>query len=109
MRLPNANRAIVDEAKLAEYCLSSTHPRGKHKARRFAAFGITVASVPILKAALLEAAQTREVTAGDADEYGRRYSFDFVLPTAKGPARVRTAWIVRTGEDFPRLITCYIL
>ena len=26
-----------------------------------------------------------------------------------GPATVLTAWIVRDGEDFPRLISCYIL
>jgi hypothetical protein len=36
MSLPNGERAIVDERKLREYCLSAVHPRGRHKARVFA-------------------------------------------------------------------------
>jgi hypothetical protein len=34
-RLPNGNRAIVDGQKPTDYCLSPTHPRGRHKARVF--------------------------------------------------------------------------
>jgi hypothetical protein len=42
MRLPNAERAFVDTEKLRDYCLSQTHPRGRHKARVFAeALGMT--------------------------------------------------------------------
>jgi hypothetical protein len=42
MSLPNGERAIVEVAKLRDYCLSPTHPRGRHKARVFAAsLGIT--------------------------------------------------------------------
>jgi len=37
MKLPNPERAIVDLKKLRDYCLSSEHPRGRHKARMFAA------------------------------------------------------------------------
>lgn len=36
MKLPNADRAVVGLAKLRDYCLSPTHPRGRHKARVFA-------------------------------------------------------------------------
>lgn len=32
MPLPNAERATVDMAKLSNYCLSATHPVGRHKA-----------------------------------------------------------------------------
>jgi hypothetical protein len=35
MRLPNAERAVVDVRKLREYCLNAEHPRGQHKARVF--------------------------------------------------------------------------
>jgi len=42
MKLSNARQAIVEIEKLRDYCLSETHPRGKHKARVFAAtLGIT--------------------------------------------------------------------
>jgi hypothetical protein len=34
MTLPNARNAVV-VAKLRDYCLNSTHPEGKHKARVF--------------------------------------------------------------------------
>ena len=37
MRLPNADRAMIDLAKLRDYCLNPLHPEGKHTARVFAA------------------------------------------------------------------------
>jgi len=33
LKLPNAERAVVEIAKLRDYCLSTTHEVGKHKAR----------------------------------------------------------------------------
>ncbi len=42
MKLPNSDRAVVDIAKLRDYCLNPAHPRGRHKARVFAAaLGLT--------------------------------------------------------------------
>ena len=35
MKLPNADRAVVEMQKLVDYCLDPEHPRGKHKARVF--------------------------------------------------------------------------
>ncbi len=49
MRLPNAERAVVDIAKLRDYCLNFEHPRGRHKARVFAAaLGLTTADAEML-------------------------------------------------------------
>jgi hypothetical protein len=109
MRLPNANKAFVDDAKLVQYCLNPDHPRGKHKARRFAAAGITEASAAILKTALLDAAGTEEAQVGETGVHGARYSIDFNLVTARGIFRVRSAWLVRRTEDFRRLVTCFIV
>ena len=33
MKLPYGAHAVVDIAKLRDYCLSAEHPRGRHKAR----------------------------------------------------------------------------
>ena len=33
--LPHGDRAILEIRKLEDYCLSSSHPRGRHKARVF--------------------------------------------------------------------------
>ena len=35
MKLPNAENAVVDIAKLRDYSLNPNHPEGKHKARAF--------------------------------------------------------------------------
>src|SRR5438093_8229979 len=110
MRLPNAERAFVDIAKLRDYCLSPEHPRGRHKARVFAsALGLTASDAEALRAALLQAARTEEVTQSEADEFGQRCMLDFAMQGPAGQATVRSAWIVRTGEDFPRLTTCFVL
>lgn len=91
---------------MRDYCLSKSHPRGKHKARVFAeALGLSEGDAEVLRNALQEAARTEEATATDADEYGQRFVLDFNMTTKVGTARIRSAWIVRTGESFPRLIT----
>ncbi|HKH48502.1 MAG TPA: adhesin, partial [Thermoanaerobaculia bacterium] len=41
MKLPGADRAIVDEAKVRDYLLSSEHPVGRFKAAFFANVGYT--------------------------------------------------------------------
>ena len=56
-RLPNSDQLILDLRKLQDYCLSATHPRGKHKARVFReALGLTGESAEWLRATLLDAA-----------------------------------------------------
>ena len=61
MMLPNGERAIVDIAKLTEYCLSLDHPRGRHKARVFAAaLGFSADDAEQLRGAHLNAAHTRK-------------------------------------------------
>jgi hypothetical protein len=110
MLLPGAGRAVVDIAKLRYYCLSPTHPRGRHKARVFAAtVGLTAADAEALREALLVAARTREAIAGKADEYGQRYAVDLDFVRAGRRARIRSAWIVLTGESFPRFTSCHVL
>jgi len=110
MGLPNAGRAEVDPRKLTDYCLSPTHPVGKHKSALFrAALGITTADAGMLREALLRAAVSTEAVPGRADEFGQRYVIDFEMTSAVGAATVRSAWIVGPGEDHPRLTTCYIL
>ena len=111
MKLANAERAIVDIAKLREYCLSMAHEEGKHKARVFAAaLGLHASDAEELRLALL-----RVVAASDAavraklDAYGQRYTLDFDFSFCNRIARLRSCWIVHPDEDFPRLTSCYVL
>lgn len=66
MRLPNGDQAIVEIVKLQEYCLRPTHPRGRHKARVFAAvLGLTADNAELLRDALLRAALTEDAPPTD--------------------------------------------
>jgi hypothetical protein len=111
MRIPNGARAVVELMKLTEYCLSSTHPRGRHKARVFALkLGFTPANAGVLRTLLLtEAATNDEAVLGVADVFGQRYVLDFLASGPAGRATLRSAWMVRAGEDVPRFASCYVL
>jgi hypothetical protein len=109
MKLPNGDRAIVDDRKLQEYCLNFQHARGRNKARVFAAFGIHQSDAHVLREALLQAAMEAEAVDGVSNAYGRRYIVDFDLVHDSRAPRVRSTWIIRSGEVCPRLTSCYVL
>lgn len=110
MRLPNGDRAFVDIRKLRDYCLNPAHLRGRHKARVFAAaLGLTADDAEELRQLLLVSAAAVDVESTSSDEYGDRYVLDFDVARGRWTARVRSAWIVRRGEQFPRLTSCYVL
>jgi hypothetical protein len=109
MNLPDPKNAIVDIAKLRDYCLNMHHPRGRHKARVFATtLGLSAANAEELREALLEAARTTEASEATADDYGMRYNLDFLFSYAGRQATVRSTWIVRRGESVARLTSCYV-
>lgn len=110
MKLPSGELAVVDIAKLQDYCLCPEHPRGRHKARVFASvLGLTADHALELHSQLLEAARNLDADEADGDEYGQRYVIDLTVAGPAGVGRVRSSWIVRTDEDFPRLTSCYVL
>jgi hypothetical protein len=110
LKLPNAERAVVDIDKLRNYCLNPKHRRGCHKARVFnASLGFTLDHAEDLRQALLAAALNHDVLPLEHDEYGRRFVIDFMATGPSGQAMVRSSWIIRRGEDFARLTSCYVL
>lgn len=109
MKLPHADRAVIDMAKLVEYCLNPHHPEGRHKARVFAAaLGLRRADAPLLRDLILAALPAAEAHPTHTDSFGVRFTADLLLAHAGRRAAVRTAWIIRHGEDAPRLTTCYV-
>jgi hypothetical protein len=103
---------VVDVVKLQRYCLSEAHPRGRHKARVFRArFGLTALHADQLRQALIDAVLRRpgDLHQVSADRYGARYVLDFNLMGSGGSGLVRSAWIVRAGEDVLRFVSCYPL
>lgn len=110
MKLPNADRAIVDIAKLRDYSLNASHDEGKHKARVFAAaLGIGRDDADWLRTMLLAAALHYDCVTGKSTPFGQRYVLDFPLAKGSCAAPVRSVWNVRPGESSPRLVTCYVL
>jgi len=110
MKLPNAQRAFIDLAKLRDYSLSATHPEGKHKARVFAAaLGLDVTNAEWLREQLLAAILLEQCALGRKTELGQRYSVDVTVRHADREALVRSAWIIRQNEEFPPLVSCYAL
>lgn len=109
-RLPNPDNAVVEIGKLHDYCLNPLHPRGRNKARVFASvLDLTADDAEILRQRLLLAAISEEAALAEQDEYGQRYMLDFEMETEAASATIRSGWIVRREEDFPRFTSCWIL
>ena len=75
----------------------------------FASVGIRQAHAEELREAILAAAENSEARLGSATPHGQRYVIDFDLIRPGRAVTVRTTWIVRIGEDLPRLTSCYVL
>jgi hypothetical protein len=110
MQLPNAEGALIDLNKLRDYSLNMQHDRGKHKARLFLAIlGLHADDAEILKTLIQSAILTQPAGFSSQDEYGQRYIVDFPITRNLRSAMVRTTWIIRPTETFPRLTSCYVL
>ena len=110
MKLPNTDRAFVDVVKLRDYSVNTEHKEGKHKARVFAdALGLESNDAAWLRQKLLNIAKSEDCQMARETDYGQRYVIDFELTREGKTAQVRSAWIIRKGEDFPRLVTCYVI
>jgi hypothetical protein len=109
-KIPNAKSAIFDIVKLRDYCLNPSHPRGRHKSRVFRdALGLTVADAIWLQQQILEGIQNYHAERQETDSFGSRWRVDLPLTRQDKTVVVRTGWIIKTGEEFPRLITCWVL
>jgi hypothetical protein len=108
LQIPNADRAVIEPAKLRDYLLSSTHPVGRFKAAFFLTLGYSAAAWTRLKDDLRSQHLSHDAIAVASTPYGQKY---VIRATLVGPAgrsaRVSSVWVVRAGEDFPRFVTAY--
>lgn len=108
-KLPGGERAIVDAEKVVGYLLNPDHRVGRHKARVFAsALGLALTDADALIAALKAAAMFEEAAHGDIDAFGQRYVIEFEMTHGVKVATIRSSWIIRRGEDFPRFVTAMV-
>ena len=108
MIVPNADKAIVDEAKTVQYLLNPAHPENGGKAEFFLSLGFSAARWHILAAALRRICVSGTVSTSIESVHGSKYVADGVL---EGPGqrsgRIRTVWIIDQGMIIPRLVTAY--
>lgn len=116
MKLPSADRAVVDPRKVREYLLSDSHPIGRSKAAFFRALGYSQMAWKRLAADLVVHAQEGDVTSIEVSRYGRKYEVRGTLQGPSGRAAGTVAvWIVLHedphgdlhDDDVPRLVTAY--
>ncbi len=110
MKLPNGDRAVVDIRKLTEYALNPEHGTGAAKEAGFRkVLGMTADDAPALQRLLLEAAATADARHFSTISRGELLTADAMIAWRGRGAVVRTGWIIRDDEDFPRLTTAYVI
>jgi hypothetical protein len=66
MKIPNSKKAVVDIAKIRDYCLNPEHSVGKHKAHVFkSVLNLTTEDAPILRDILLKGVSKAEAILGE--------------------------------------------
>jgi hypothetical protein len=108
VRLPNPERAVVDDAKVRDYLLSPSHPVGRFKSVFFVALGFAQSDWRVLRDALLELARTGDASPGQPSPFGLKFE---VRATVQGPsgrrAEIVTVWLVPNAQDFAHFVTAF--
>ena len=60
------------------------------------------------RARLLYAAANEAATPLPGDAWGGRWQIDVMVSRQGRRAMVRTVWIVRSGDEIPRFVTCWV-
>ena len=108
MKLPNADKAIVEREKVDDYLLDSTHPDNGGKAQFFERLGFRRGEWKILADAFLALAHKAEVADSMKSPHGQKYVMVGRIESPNGKTvSVQTVWIVDKGSDVARLVTAY--
>lgn len=100
MQLPNWNQAQIDRRKLTDYLLNRNHPDAKGKSAFFCSqYGTDWQALRDD----LRAHATHPITSERETHHGTLYVIEHDLQGTP----VRSVWMIRTGESFPRLVTAY--
>ena len=106
--LPNYQNAEMSEEKFKMYSLN--HNRQPDKATAFRMYlGYTVDNCHRLMASIRHNLDEFPAVPKGHNGWGERYECKMYLSGPNGKsAHVVTAWIIRDGEDFPRLTSVYV-
>lgn len=107
MTLPDGVKVLVEERKVRDYLLSSTHPIGRLKAAFFGTLGFGPENPRDLENALEAHASGGKVVDRESTQYGTKYVVEGELRRPVGRARVRSVWIADRSGGILRLVTAY--
>ncbi len=109
MRMPNAELAVVPEAKILRYLLDDQHPKGRTKATFFLSLGFTHEDwKSLVDALLLHAIQHDAIPERRGDELGTNYVVVGTMTCPDGRTTiVRSIWTIDDGDTIARSTTAY--
>ena len=108
MKLPNADKAVVEREKVQDYLLDSVHPDNGGKAQFFERLGFRQSEWKILADAFLAFAHKAEVTHSMKSPHGQKYVIVGRIKSPNGKtASVQTIWIMDKSLNVARLVTAY--
>jgi hypothetical protein len=106
--LPNLQNAVIPSGKLDNNCLNAFHPKGKDKARVFkSVLGFSEKDADQLEWLIFEGIAKNEAILVETIILGEIWRVDITLNRGNN-FFLRTNWIIRTNENFPSLISCFI-
>ena len=100
MRLPNAELAVVERAKITDYLLNPEHPDNGGKAAFFISLGFSQDDADRFADALRKLALRAEVTESVATKHGEKYIVDGELETLDA----KEGWVRSIGFSMPERI-----
>ncbi|MPZ47722.1 MAG: hypothetical protein GEU75_00120 [Dehalococcoidia bacterium] len=92
-----------------DYVIDSNHPQNHGKARVFVSMGYTRENWQQLADDLRSQHLVRDAKEVEPTRQGRKFLIEGNLQGTAGSANIRSVWIIRWGEEFPRFVTSYPL
>ena len=106
VRLPFAGKAVIPDRKIRDYVLNPGHPKGQHKARIIeAATGFRRDDADTVQQQIADGVMSAPVSHEWSDLFGARYEVRLDITGPSGTLVVKTAWIVKVGDNVPRFVT----
>ena len=100
MKLPNAEKAIVEREKVEDYLLNAAHPDNGGKAEFFLQLGFRRDQWEMLAAALKAVAVEADIMTVTDSPHGKKYALAGRIQSPVGKtSKVQIIWIVDKGGD----------